>query len=323
MRGVNDVSIRESIHEYANKCTIKLPTSAVLKYATQVGEVEPPSVQSIKTANQFKSGDKVFVNLGYNGILKQEFVGFVTRINRTTPVEIECEGYSYLLRKKKNIKKSWKTTTLKEVLKEVVKGTEIKLHDKIPDIPLKNLLINNASGTQVIDYLKELLKDTITAFFIDNVLFVGLTYTDITEGKTVKYSEGKNVISDDALKYHEADDIEVKIEFKHNQPDGTKKQGTQDNVKTGGIIRTEIVSAVDDTAWLTKMAKAKLAQETFDGYEGEITTFLIPYCRVGYRAEYRSKKYPQKNGNYFVEGTTVNFSTGGARRIPELGLKLS
>lgn len=315
MRGVNDVVIRESIHEYKNTCNIKIPTSAVLK---RTGQSDQSSVQ---TANQFKKGEKVIVKLGYNGELKQEFIGFVNRINRTTPVEIECEGYSYQLRNKKNIKKSWASTTLKEVLKEVVSGTDIKLHDKIPDIPLKNLLLNNASGTQVIDYLKDLLKNTITAFFIDDVLYVGLTYVDVTE-QTVKYAQGKNVISDDSLKYHEADEIDVKIEFKHKKPDGVKT--TNDNVGTGnGIVRTEVVSAVDDSAWLTKMAQAKLEQESFDGYEGEITAFLVPYCRAGYRIDYKSERYPEKNGVYFAEGITIQFGSGGGRRIPELGLKLS
>lgn len=316
MRGVNDVAISENIHEYANTCVIKIPPSAVLKRTD--GSTQP----SVQSASQFKKGEAVVVKLGYNGELKQEFVGFVTRINKTTPVEIECEGYSYLLRIKKNIKKSWKTTTLLDVLKYLVDGTGIKLHARIPAIPLKNLSIYNASGTEVIDYLKDLLKGTCTAFFIDDVLFFGLTYTDITD-KTVKYQEGVNVISSDALKYHQAEDIQVKIEFKHKSNDGVEKTPTQTIGKTGGIVRTETVSAVDDIAWLDKMAKAKLAQETFDGYEGEITAFLQPYCRTGYRINYVSKKYAEKTGFYFCEGITVTYGLGGARRIPQLGIKLS
>ena len=316
MRGVNDLTITENIHEYANKCNIKIPPSVVLKRTD--GTTQP----SVQTASQFKKGENVTVKLGYSGQLRQEFVGFVTRINKTTPVEIECEGYSYLLRKKKNIKKSWKLTDLKAVLEFVVDGTGIKLHHAIPEIPLKNLSIYNASGTEVLDYLLDLLKGTCTAFFIDDVLFFGLTYTDITE-QTVKYQEGVNVISADSLKYHQQEDVKVQIEFKHKSNDGIEKAPPQKAGVAGGIVRTETVSAVDDTAWLDKMAKAKLAQETFDGYEGEITAFLEPYCRTGYRASYKSKKYAEKDGNYFIEGITINFGLGGARRIPQLGLKLS
>lgn len=316
IRGVNDVTIQENIHEYANKCTIKLPPSITLKYSTS-----QPDQPGVQTAAQFKRGEKVIVKLGYSGQLRQEFVGFVSRINRTTPVEIECEGYSWQLRNKKNIKKSWKTTTTKDVLQYLIQGTDIVLHDKIPAIPLKNLAIFNASGTEVLDYLIDLLKGTCTAFFIDNVLFFGLTYTDITE-QTVKYQQGKNVISDDSLKYHQADDVTVKIEFKHKATDGTEAKKTSVGLN-GGLVKTETVSAVDDQGWLNKMAQAKLQQETFDGYEGEITAFLIPYCRTGYRINYTSAKYPEKNGNYFCEGLTINFGLSGARRIPQLGLKLS
>lgn len=306
--------IKESIHQYANTCKIKIPASLVLKINGQ------RQSESVQTARQFAVGEKVTVELGYNGKLRREFVGFVSRLNLTTPVEIECEGYSYLLRKKKNIKKSWANTTLLEVLKEVVKDTEVKLHPKIPNIPLKNLVINNASGTQVLDYLIELLKGTITACFLDDVLFVGLTYTDLAE-TTVKYQLGFNTISDDCLKYHQADDVNVKVEFRYKGADGTEKKTNQG--VGGGIVRREDVSAVSEQAWLDQMAKAKVLQETFDGYEGEIETFLIPYCRMGYRGEVNGGRYPERGGNYFVSGVEITYGQGGARRTPELDLKLS
>jgi hypothetical protein len=313
-KGVNGLVITKSILEMKNTAIIKIPTTSVL---TQNGKRITSSVQ---TAHQFKVGEKVSIELAYNNRYNNEFVGFVSRINLTTPVEIECEGYSYQLRKKKNIVKSWKTTTLLEVLKEVVSGTDVKLHPKIPDIPLKNLVINKASGTQVIEYLKELLKGTLTACFFDDVLYVGLTYADVTN-KTVKYKLGWNTVSETELKYREAKDEEVNIEFQIREPDG--KQKTISSGKTGGVTRRETLTAVTDSKHMEDIAKAKLLQESYDGYEGSLLAFLEPYAQPGYRAELTATRYKEREGNYFVVGTVVEFGMSGARRKPEIGIKLS
>jgi len=313
--GVNDVVIHESVKDYVNTCVIKLPPSALMKnLGTQIFE-------SVQTARQIKVGDEVIVSLGYNGVLRKEFVGFVTQPNLTTPAQIECEGFSYLLRKKKNIKASWGETDLVTVLKKVVDGTGIKIHPKTPAIPLLNLVINNASGIQVLDYLKDLLKGTITFCFIEDVLYGGLTYIDIAE-KTVKYIEGWNTIDANALKFHRAEDVAVKIEFKFKGGDALSRdpviEGTGD-----GIVRRDTVSVTDSPKWLKEMAKAKLLQETYNGYEGSINAFLVPYCRAGYRIEYKSPHFKERSGVYFCAGVTTTFGMGGARRVPELDLKLS
>lgn len=311
---VNEVKIKESILEYKNTCVISLPTSAVLKIN------DKRQSETVQTAKQFTRGQEVKVLLGYNGNNRQEFVGFVDRVNLTTPVSIECEGYSWQLRNKKNIKKSWQTTTLVDVLKYLVQGTKIKLHPKIPAIPLVNLVINDASGTQVIEYLIDLMKGTLTAFFIDDVLYMGLTYTDVAS-ETVKYRAGWNVISTDSLKLHNADDVDVNIHIVVKNSDGT--ESTTKAGSTGGVVRKENVSAVKESKWLTEIAKTKLAQEKYTGLEGTIETFLIPYCRAGYRAEYRNDKYPEQNMNCFVKSVEKTFGQSGGRQTPELGIKLS
>lgn len=313
-KGVNDLIIKKSVHNYTDTATLKLPATAVLKR----NGVKP--TQSMQTAKQFKVGDKVSINLGYDGNFKKEFVGFVKRVNFTVPVEIECEGYSWVLRNKKNIAKSWKSTTLKEVLQEMVKGTDIVLHPKIPHMPLKNIVLNNANGVQVVDYIKGLLKGVLTACFIDNVLFVGLSYMDLVE-KTVKYKLGWNTIKDDDLKYHQAEDVTVKIELQFRKDSG--KQVTTTAGTAGGIVKRDTLTAVTDEKSLQDIAKAKLLQESFNGYEGKITTFLVPYVQHGYRAELKDPKFSEREGNYFVESVETSFGVGGARRKVEIGLKLS
>jgi hypothetical protein len=312
-KGCNDLKITKTIHDYVQKAVIKLPTSAVLK-------CDEKQTESVQTAKTFNVGDKVSIQLGYNGDLKQEFVGFISNINFITPVEIECEGYSWQLRRKTNIKKSWASTTLQEVLQEVVSGTDIKLHPDIPDMPLKNIVINNGSGTQVLDYIKSLLKGALTAFFIDDTLYMGLSYYD-TAHVTTKYQLGWNTIDANDLKFKRAADTVINIEMKYR--DNTGQLITTNQGKKGGAVRTDTISVVSSSEQLTKIAKAKLLQESFDGYEGTFTAFLVPYCQAGYRCELTDKRYPERSGNYYIESTETTYGMGGARRKVGIGLKLS
>lgn len=312
-KGVHELKIEKSIHEYADRAIISLPTSTVIKQ-------EGRSTESVQTAKRFKVGDAVLIRLGYNGKLKDEFKGFVKQINPSTPCEIECEGYSWILRNKKNIRASWKSTTLKEVLQEVVKDTDVKLHPDIPAIPLKNIAINDASGTQVIEHLKGLLKGILTAYFIDDTLYMGLSYMDLAN-KTVKYRLRWNTIDGDSLKFKRAEDVQVQVELQYKKPDGTQvvtKTGTP-----GGVVRKDTISAVSDEKALKEIAEAKLMQESFDGYEGSLETLLIPYVQHGWRAELEDRQYPERSGNYFIESVTTTFGQNGGKRDVELGIRLS
>lgn len=312
-RGCNEVVIKKSIFDYADTATIRLPASAVLK-------LKKVTTESQQTVKYFRVGDKVSIKLGYNGKLNHEFVGFVKQLNFKRPCEIECEGYSWILRNRKNIKKSWANTTLLEVLKFITADTEIKLHPQIPDIPLKNLKIENASGTEVIEYIKGLLKDIITCFFIGDTLYMGLAYMDLNEG-SVKHEIGWNTIDADDLKFRRAADVKVKIEIEHRKADGTQvvvSSGTE-----GGVVRREQIATVTDAKKLEEIAKAKLLQESYDGYEGTITTFLIPYCHPGYKSILTDPRFNERAGTYFIESTEVTFGTGGGRRKVQIGIKLN
>lgn len=312
-RGCYSANIKKSIHEYADTALIKLPATSVLKE-------NGIRTQSKQTYKQFAVGDKVSIRLGYNGKLNDEFVGFVKRINKKTPCEIECEGYSYILRTKKNITKFWKSISLKAVLQFITQGSPIKLHAQIPDLTLKNLKLDNASGTQVIDYIKELLAGTITAFFIGDTLYMGLAYTDLAQ-TTVKHKLGYNTISSDNLKERNAADVKVKIELEYRKENGN--QIIVSSGSDGGVVRKDKMSAVTDVAKLQQIAKAKLLQEAYDGLEGDFNTFLIPYAQPGYRCELSDPRYPERSGNYFVESSEVDYGMSGGKRKLQIGIKLS
>lgn len=324
----NEVRVSKSIYEYVDKAVIKLPISVRVK---QNGIVTTSVTETPKVINE---GMAVTIQLGYNGSLKTEFTGFVSRVNFTSPCEVECEGYSYVLRNATYLK-TFKQTELKEILKYLVAGTSVKLDEKtIPSFKIEKLVLQNHSGTEVLELIKKISENTIRFYFRGNVLYAGLLF--LPPSNDVKYQLGWNVIKDGNLKLRQAKNQDVVIHFIGEKKDGTKVQVqvgkrtvTKDHVITttgsaGTTGETKIIKthAVTDEATLNAMANAKLKTLQYDGYEGKITAFLQPYCEPGYRAVLTDKKYPERSGNYIVESVEVSYGMSGARRVVGIGAKL-
>jgi hypothetical protein len=308
MRGCNDVNIKRSVREIATTATIKLPVTAVLR---QKGKEKT----RIETARQIKVGDTVSINLGYGDNLKNEFSGFVRRVNYKTPLEIECEGWAYKLRET-NIQKSWPSGTLSDVLTEVVKGTGVKL-GTVVNLKLKNFVLNNKSGYSALELLK---RDYGLTIFIDNDgKLNACKANDVTGGK-VKYRLRWNVLNDGDLKYYNASDLIVEVKAICYDRDGSKIEATVGD--KGGEVKTLNFYDVPDMAALKELANQELKRNTYDGYRGKITTMLQPYAEPTMKAILEDNLYTARSGNYYIESTEVTFSTSGARRIVELGIKM-
>lgn len=331
-----EVKISKSMLQFTDRAVIKLPITARIKRA---GEV---ITESVETAKQFSEGDAVQIDLGYNGSLKTEFIGFISRINFTAPLEVECEGYSYQLRKR-TYTKTFVKTSLLDVLKFLVQGTDIVLDEKqIPGFPIEKFMMDGESGTEALEKLKKLTDNTLSIIFTGNVLYAGLLGLDYKNLKNfpekpgVTYRLGWNVIKDNNLKLREAKNQDVIVNYIGEKKDGTKEKVTANGktrtrekvVKTtaaagtSGETKTFKSQTINDRGSLQQMAEAKQLQLSYDGYEGKITAFLQPYCEPAYRAALEDKKYPERSGNYLVESVEVTYSTAGARRIVGIGLKL-
>lgn len=305
---VNAVEVKRSIHEIGATAKITIPATARL-----VKEGEPKT--TIETAKQFKAGDPVSISLGYGTDLQKEFQGYVKRVNFTIPVTVECEDNIYLL-KRKDIKHSWKSTTLKEVLQFITSGSGISLSGLIPDVAMTNFEINSNTAAAL-----GIIKTNygLAAYFdIDGVLYVGLAYVP-NLGK-VKYKLRYNTIEDNDLKYRSAEDVKLKAKAINIQKDNTKVE-----VEVGdddGEIRTLFFYDIKSQDQLKKLAEEELQKYKYDGYEGKITTLLQPYALPGMTASIEDVDYQEKSGDYYIEGTHVTFGTNGARRIIDIGIKL-
>jgi hypothetical protein len=306
---VNMVEIESSAKMIEDKATIKMPTTARL-------ERQGKFITEVDTARIFHVGDEVVIRLGYNGDLKEEFRGFVSKIRPTTPLEIECTDATWTLRRK-NLKASFKNRTLKQLLEFILEGTGITLKGDVPGVNFTHFYFKNTSAASALQKLKD---DYGLTIYLKNFneLHVGLS--SATDGVIVKYGISENVI-DNNLEWVNEDDTRIKVKAIHIRPNNTKIE--KEFGDGDGEVRTLFFYDVNDGAQLEALAKEELKKYKYSGYKGGLTTFLLPGVQVGNVARLRDIHFDERAGDYLVDKVTTTFGTEGARRKIELGLKVS
>ncbi len=301
--GVNEVKIKRSIHELGATATIRVPVTAVLR-----AQGEPSA--RIETAQAVKVGDQVEIQLGYDGQYCLEFRGYVKLLNLKTPLEIVCEDEFYTTRSRK-VKLQGKTT-LKKLLQDC--GLQIGYAAEL------TLSAFQADDKPVAWVLAKLQTEYgLTIYFdLDGKVYASEPYKVV--GDDVKYRLRYNVISDDDLKYHRADDVKLKIKAVCIYRDGTKVEA-----EIGASDATEkklYFYDVQDKKELAALAAAELKRYSYDGYSGTSTTFLQPYAEPCMAAHIEDEVYHERDGKYYIESVETTYGTNGARRAIEIGLKL-
>jgi hypothetical protein len=304
---INEVEITKSVEELSDMATIKMPTRFKIK----------DNGQQKYTEEAIKPGDTVKITLEYVGRYSGvEFTGYVKKVHPKIPMEIECEDAMYLLRRK-NITKSWGKTTMKEVLQEVVKDTPVLLDDRIPDIKLDKWIIRGANGTQVLESFK---KDLLMTSFItdEGKLYCGLEQlTNIAQ--EAPYDLNYNLVENN-LEFKLKEDRKIKVKYTYIGPDNKKK-----SIEVGdadGEERTYHTSVISDEAKLTEMAKAEIEKLKYDGFDGDVTSFLMPFATRGMVAKIYDAEHKNREGSYFIKKVVTTFGMGGARRKVTLGNRL-
>lgn len=306
----HSVSWRKGIDNYSDTAVFKVPGLARLRCSDNQYSI-------VNAAEQFTEGMPVEIYAGYNEVLPLRFMGFIRRINFTIPVEVECEGYSYLLRKKEGYSVSYKKVTAKQLLTDLCVGTAIKIAPDMLNIPLENIFFKNVKGTDVLEYLKD--KCLLTVNFVNDILHCGLKEAQVA--KTVKLRLGWNVIKDNNLKFETGKELAtVVMQIQKRNNDGTimkVKHGPKD-----GAIKILKVANISDAATLKSIAEGKRKKLVFRGYEGMITLFAKPYLEPGMAVDIYDRRYPQRSGKYFVEAVEGSFDTGGGRQKVKIGASL-
>lgn len=306
-RSIHDVEITKSVEDLVDTAVIKMPSKFKIR-----------DNGSLKyTEDAIKVGDKVSITLGYEDKYEGvEFTGFVSSIGSKIPLEIKCEDAMWLLRRK-NITKAFERTTLKEILTKVVEGTEIKLSDKIPHYPVDKWIIKQRNGTQALQDIKE---ELLMSVYLDDEgrLYAGLEQFN-NMGQEVIYDLNYNLVENN-LEYKTEDEKRLKIKYTYIDKRNHKK-----SVEVGdddGEIRTFHTSVISSEAELKKAAEAELKKLKYDGFEGSVKSFLLPYATRGMAAKIRDKEHENREGKYFIKKVVTTFGMDGARREATISNKL-
>lgn len=308
---VNSVKVVKSVDLLSDTADIKLPASALFGNANE-------GFKRKQLEEVIQTGMPVTITLSYKGVFsKKEFTGYVAFIKPNTPtVTLECEDAVYIIRKKR-INHNFGATTLKEVLQHIVDGTGVELAGDVPDVAFDKFVIKDKNGAQALEKIRD---EYGLSIFIDNngALYAGLRQNK-GAGDLVSYNLHKNVIKHN-LRYRNADDVRLSVKVIGVHKDNKKVEVIVGD--TDGEQRTLHKYNVSDAAILKQIGEAELDDLKFDGYEGSITTFLVPDAERGMTAEIVDDNYPDRAGRYFVPKVTTTFGTSGARRKIELGNKL-
>lgn len=117
---VEEVEINESYKELIGTAKVKFPKGTVFqstilgaitlegkdaaRVTTEVMQdgviVEKRSTQTAIEETTFKIGQRINIKLGYNGIIKNMFDGYITAYNSDNDFELECENMAYKLKLK-------------------------------------------------------------------------------------------------------------------------------------------------------------------------------------------------------------------------------
>lgn len=296
---------KTDVNSFVDTCTIDLPR---IKYlVTTKKSTEDKSELNERKEYIVKENDKVDLLLGYGGRNTRRFKGFVKRVVQGIPVKVECEGYAYLLYDI-IVNKSYASTTAKQIVTDLCAGTDIKISTEIPNIPLQNVRFKNATGIQVLEWLKNECK--LAVYFNFDELYVGTLFGKVQ--KTVKLKIGWNTIKDDDFKQREVDkNVKINIREKNvkgevkRTPSDIKKYSNEKDVKVRAGIPADL---------LKQIANRLQTTSNYNGYQGDIELFLEPQINKGFVASIDGNKYPEKSGNYFVEALKGSFSKSGGRQ---------
>jgi len=309
----NSIEIERSTELLTDTCKLTVPLTALL--------VDVNEQATVEVAKTIKVGDAVLIDVYYDGYQAHAipFNGYVKQINYKMPLEIECEDATYLLRAK-TIKKSWQSTTLNEVLTEIISGTRLRLTGNVPVINLSPFYLKDVNGMFALQKLKDEYGLTIYVTK-GNQLYCGLAYAENTgEVNYVLNGDDSNVANADDLTYHSAEDMKLKV-----KAIAVSGNNTRTEVEVGdddGAVRTLYFYNVPDMSTLTKMANQEIIRLKFDGYEGKLTTMLIPYVVPGMKANITDERFSERSGSYFVESVKTTWGMGGARNEVEVSIKL-
>ncbi len=305
---------------YANSIVVK--TSC--KNLTDTATVKVPKKMSWNgkpLTDYVKRNDEISIRVGYKEYgLETVFKGYVSRVENSTPIVIECENEMRL----------FKTITVKA---EIIKNFNIKnfiqkyapnVEVVGPDIDFGTVTIEEQNLSQALDKLMSSFS-WFKGFFRDGKFIAVIDLAAIADSKTFTFDPERNMISDQ-LKYTLSEDVKIAVKAVHINRDNTKievvfpEEAKSDN----NYEQRQFFFPEYDSEHQLKEA-AENTQKSFvcDKMEGNITAFGIPFVKKCDIVLLKDKQRKERDGKRFwVNAVDYSFGTGGYRQTITLGDQL-
>lgn len=256
--------------------------------------------------------DKVLVKLGYDGILKTQFVGYVKSVKAGVPVTIECEDSMFMLKQKPIEKLSLPAGLTLEKWLDIILPAGI---EKVcTPVVLGSLRVTNQTPAEIMDWVKTnygfrfYFRLKMVGDEVKPVLYAGLPYSQLLDDRrTAKFQFGKTIIDPYGLEYRRAEDVRLKVKAVGVLPNNKKIE-----VQVGdadGELRTVHYYNVTLEA-LKARAEEDLQRFKYTGYRGSFQTFGEPSVRKGDIAFITGNAY-NPDGKYLIGKVSKSVSVGG------------
>lgn len=189
IREVQALEIHESYKKLIGTAKLKFPRgtlfrSTILGSVTREGKdasrltaeimqngalIEKRSAQGVLDANVIKVEQRINIKLGYNGVLKTLFDGYVTAYNSDSIFEIECENMAHKLKLKQapKFETSASGVSVNDILGEkygVLKDTGFEIHSDTKRFNIQIGKIKITDNFTVADILSEWSKYKVYCF---------------------------------------------------------------------------------------------------------------------------------------------------------------
>ncbi|WP_417289608.1 hypothetical protein [Corallibacter sp.] len=299
-----ECEIIQSVDNLADTATIVLP-EAVMN-------------SPLNFENKIARGTEVLIQLGYDGELKDEFVGFIQDItNNDSSLKILCEDALFLFRV--GIPDvELKPTSLTKIAQYVIDNIDSSFTVNCDyDVNYEKFTIHDATGYDVLKKIQDETKANIYFDTANKVLHIHPPYVE--KGGEVFYSMQKN-IENSSLEFNNKLDAKVEVTIESTDIKGNVRKVTSGT--TGGDKVTLKVGSIDEAS-MQIIADNEVLKHSAAGYEGSFDTWLIPFVKPTYSARIKDEDYPEKTAYYYVKSVTTNLSEAGGKRTITPGIKLS
>ena len=305
LKNVAEVWVNKSVHHLSDTATLRL----VARHKNVSQDIE----------KHLSVGSPIRIAFGYNQDNKLELQGYIQNLYyEKEHLVLQCEDQAYLFRKQVANKVFPQDTPFESILKHVLDQTDpspsLELHPSLKRLKHAQFSLVETSAYETLKYLQQLHR--IHLYVRQKTLYaVPYAVQDVSmNGKYISYRASKN-IEKSSLRYVGQKDKKVLVRIVSANEKGERVEAEAG--ERGGEIVVRRPQGLSDPNTLHHLAQAELNRHNYEGYEGHLTSWLLPYCTHGLLARFQDPEYPAKEGSYFVEQVTTTLSAkgGGSRKV--------